>query len=106
MIRRPPRSTLLPYTTLFRSSWPKNALSILSWTVIHDGCNGCRRRSRRERSGLAGSRDGLFCRAVGDAPGEGDPRAPHGSVRGARLLELDGQPLFGDGLGNAQGGAP
>src|SRR3712207_7537323 len=62
MIRRPPRSTLLPYTTLFRSSWPKNALSILSWTVIHDGCNGCRRRSRRERGGLAGSRDGLLCR--------------------------------------------
>src|SRR5260370_23201764 len=24
MIRRPPRSTLFPYTTLFRSSWKKN----------------------------------------------------------------------------------
>src|SRR5256885_6023392 len=23
MIRRPPRSTLFPYTTLFRSQWPK-----------------------------------------------------------------------------------
>src|SRR3712207_8557581 len=23
MIRRPPRSTLFPYTTLFRSSWPQ-----------------------------------------------------------------------------------
>src|SRR3712207_7892723 len=23
MIRRPPRSTLFPYTTLFRSSWPR-----------------------------------------------------------------------------------
>src|SRR3712207_8420759 len=23
MIRRPPRSTLFPYTTLFRSSWPE-----------------------------------------------------------------------------------
>src|SRR3712207_8982940 len=25
MIRRPPRSTLFPYTTLFRSSWPSSA---------------------------------------------------------------------------------
>src|SRR2546430_3403750 len=25
MIRRPPRSTLFPYTTLFRSSWPRRA---------------------------------------------------------------------------------
>src|SRR5205809_2767771 len=28
MIRRPPRSTLFPYTTLFRSMWP-------SWTAWH-----------------------------------------------------------------------
>src|SRR2546426_7949874 len=25
MIRRPPRSTLFPYTTLFRSRWPESA---------------------------------------------------------------------------------
>src|SRR2546430_8896195 len=25
MIRRPPRSTLFPYTTLFRSNWPADA---------------------------------------------------------------------------------
>src|SRR5256885_7304801 len=25
MIRRPPRSTLFPYTTLFRSTWPRAA---------------------------------------------------------------------------------
>src|SRR2546430_12792059 len=25
MIRRPPRSTLFPYTTLFRSHWPRSA---------------------------------------------------------------------------------
>src|SRR3712207_8666065 len=29
MIRRPPRSTLFPYTTLFRSSW--NELVFMSW---------------------------------------------------------------------------
>src|SRR5256885_12008544 len=27
MIRRPPRSTLFPYTTLFRSSWTQRVLS-------------------------------------------------------------------------------
>src|SRR2546429_2512419 len=27
MIRRPPRSTLFPYTTLFRSSWPPRSRS-------------------------------------------------------------------------------
>src|SRR3712207_9415634 len=32
MIRRPPRSTLLPYTTLFRSFVP-----LLSWTGIYVG---------------------------------------------------------------------
>src|SRR5260221_1816058 len=26
MIRRPPRSTLFPYTTLFRSAWPSHGL--------------------------------------------------------------------------------
>src|SRR3712207_6855770 len=27
MIRRPPRSTLFPYTTLFRSPWPEGGLA-------------------------------------------------------------------------------
>src|SRR2546425_1744631 len=27
MIRRPPRSTLFPYTTLFRSHWPRSSRS-------------------------------------------------------------------------------
>src|SRR5690349_23778548 len=31
MIRRPPRSTLFPYTTLFRSHWPR---ARSSWRVI------------------------------------------------------------------------
>src|SRR2546425_3470139 len=30
MIRRPPRSTLFPYTTLFRSAWCRGA-----WTISH-----------------------------------------------------------------------
>src|SRR2546430_7383236 len=36
MIRRPPRSTLFPYTTLFRSYWPNsNAAVIKSLTNIN-----------------------------------------------------------------------
>src|SRR2546430_4498747 len=31
MIRRPPRSTLFPYTTLFRSHWRAPPLTILSF---------------------------------------------------------------------------
>src|SRR5258708_18969725 len=31
MIRRPPRSTLFPYTTLFRSYWQRSAKRALSW---------------------------------------------------------------------------
>src|SRR5687768_17904137 len=47
MIRRPPRSTLFPYTTLFRSG---------------RGC-GCRRRSSRTPGGSRGAR-----RSPGRAP--------------------------------------
>src|SRR2546430_16639676 len=31
MIRRPPRSTLFPYTTLFRSPSWRNSLAIMAW---------------------------------------------------------------------------
>src|SRR2546422_8380761 len=34
MIRRPPRSTLFPYTTLFRSCWPAG---VLSWPTRRNG---------------------------------------------------------------------
>src|SRR2546422_4746947 len=33
MIRRPPRSTLFPYTTLFRSTIPINSLAIRSLSI-------------------------------------------------------------------------
>src|SRR5256885_3565728 len=41
MIRRPPRSTLFPYTTLFRSSWVKdwNAwVTSLDTTPVSENC--------------------------------------------------------------------
>src|SRR5260370_24453542 len=42
MIRRPPRSTLFPYTTLFRSR--------LSAAGFHSGCRWPRRATRQRRS--------------------------------------------------------
>src|SRR2546430_15712730 len=35
MIRRPPRSTLFPYTTLFRSPYP---LARVAWVLLGQGC--------------------------------------------------------------------
>src|SRR5260221_7734102 len=34
MIRRPPRSTLFPYTTLFRSPVSEDALSVSPWRAL------------------------------------------------------------------------
>src|SRR3712207_7447055 len=38
MIRRPPRSTLFPYTTLFRSTDRKQAEENLRYVMAHAGC--------------------------------------------------------------------
>src|SRR2546426_3246205 len=34
MIRRPPRSTLFPYTTLFRSTWPEIVVMLWNFCMI------------------------------------------------------------------------
>src|SRR2546421_7798587 len=34
MIRRPPRSTLFPYTTLFRSRKPVNSRAVVPWLSV------------------------------------------------------------------------
>src|SRR3712207_8104875 len=46
MIRRPPRSTLFPYTTLFRSERAEEAQRLVREQPGHLGCAG-RRRERR-----------------------------------------------------------
>src|ERR1039457_7535823 len=48
MIRRPPRSTLFPYTTLFRSSHPAR-------TGHHLGLHRCRRQTDRKSTRLNSS---------------------------------------------------
>src|SRR5256885_8525203 len=51
MIRRPPRSTLFPYTTLFRSSSPRTARPRTSKAGPRrrDPCGPCRRTAARYR---------------------------------------------------------
>src|SRR2546430_7083015 len=74
MIRRPPRSTLFPYTTLFRSptcGLPKNAprrlrlhrCDRLLWVVLYRFWSGWRRRSEEHTSELQ-SQSNLVCRLL------------------------------------------
>src|SRR3712207_6869276 len=70
MIRRPPRSTLFPYTTLFRSSLPWRAATPTPRPlVVGSGASSPRtRRSRRPRSeehtSELQSRQYLVCRLL------------------------------------------
>src|SRR5690348_17557103 len=56
MIRRPPRSTLFPYTTLFRSNVAEGSAGTPSCRACDIGMSGCRRRgSRRARESATGA---------------------------------------------------
>src|SRR5260370_10267566 len=60
MIRRPPRSTLFPYTTLFRSISPPNGQP---WSEARMACARWRRRSEEHTSELQ-SHLNLVCRLL------------------------------------------
>src|SRR5260221_9199296 len=62
MIRRPPRSTLFPYTTLFRSLPDRHRA-------------GRRRGPRRDRGRARRSRAGVAHRARAERPGQAPERA-------------------------------
>src|SRR2546426_4944717 len=51
MIRRPPRSTLFPYTTLFRSRWAFQVMGDSRWlirnTVLNSSADGATPRARK-----------------------------------------------------------
>src|SRR5690242_21460778 len=61
MIRRPPRSTLFPYTTLFRSYLTPGAPGSRKLTVCYGGC--LRERSEEHTSELQ-SHVNLVCRLL------------------------------------------
>src|SRR5258705_10106718 len=66
MIRRPPRSTLFPYTTLFRS--PRNCCSARSWSGARSQgsrcCRQCRHRRSEEHTSELQSLRHLVCRLL------------------------------------------
>src|SRR5258708_9005765 len=64
MIRRPPRSTLFPYTTLFRSTQSPDGALRLTGRQSTGGANGDWRRFRWQ--GRVSFNDRRACRAAGD----------------------------------------
>src|SRR2546425_10979963 len=72
MIRRPPRSTLFPYTTLFRSAWAQVALALDENVVdrvvqIDQEAAGCDAAGEGDGVGQREvSRENDGCRARGD----------------------------------------
>src|SRR3712207_7864772 len=66
MIRRPPRSTLFPYTTLFRSVWISGEPHLF-WYLAPDG-TFIEESRRVVGNTLAWERDGILYRIEGDIP--------------------------------------
>src|SRR4030066_538477 len=71
MIRRPPRSTLFPYTTLFRSLFstmmrplPGNARSAFSWNCFFQRCSWLRPTRSEEHTSELQSHLNLVCRLL------------------------------------------
>src|SRR5256885_8211448 len=78
MIRRPPRSTLFPYTTLFRSLWQRemaNAVYDPRWLPCRTG-QGTVQRSEEHTSELQ-SPCNLVCRLLLEKKKHCRPQRPH-----------------------------
>src|SRR2546428_2643326 len=66
MIRRPPRSTLFPYTTLFRSNGAgkSTTLGMLTTTIAPTGGSDRGRKRSEEHTSELQSRSDLVCRLL------------------------------------------
>src|SRR3712207_9324622 len=64
MIRRPPRSTLFPYTTLFRSEDPERVAYISQTTLSVDETRAIIARLRERFPGIVGPRTDDICYAT------------------------------------------
>src|SRR5690606_42062304 len=72
MIRRPPRSTLFPYTTLFRSSFssvPTGRITHTMWVIF-----SVRRWRSEEHTSELQSRENLVCRLLLEKKKYSNPR--------------------------------
>src|SRR3712207_8002960 len=68
MIRRPPRSTLFPYTTLFRSAREAEVEPVLRGEVLHDA-HELLAVARSHHGGLVRGLDGVRVAVADDALG-------------------------------------
>src|SRR5690349_22852890 len=64
MIRRPPRSTLFPYTTLFRSLEPLEDHECRLGIALVPGHHRCKRERSEEHTSELQSRRDLVCRLL------------------------------------------
>src|SRR3712207_7150040 len=95
MIRRPPRSTLFPYTTLFRStgtdscrsyvcSWQmepqKQPTRMLRGTMRNDTAWICRPQRSEEHTSELQSRQYLVCRLLLEKKKKNEKKSPHTSL--------------------------
>src|SRR6266511_3493653 len=85
MIRRPPRSTLFPYTTLFRARRPDRPATTRWGRVPHRAA-----RSEEHTSELQ-SRENLVCRLLLEKKKKSEPRSPpeRGPERGFDRVDPD-----------------
>src|SRR5690242_21119638 len=88
MIRRPPRSTLFPYTTLFRS-WQTGVLIGLAAGVVQILAGGPGRRSEEHTSELQ-SHVNLVCRLLLEKKKNNIARSHHArtTIASSRSLKL------------------
>src|SRR5947207_8588136 len=93
MIRRPPRSTLFPYTTLFRSY-----LGDVSYTTVHGhdvsdhpGTGVPAAPRSEEHTSELQSHSDLVCRLLLEKKNTASPRTSPGGVGDSR-----GEPRYGD----------
>src|SRR2546430_7660297 len=94
MIRRPPRSTLFPYTTLFRSSRMDESLSRRQSRLLRNSSHARFRRSEEHTSELQ-SQSNLVCRLLLEKKKQAhrvphrqpDPRRTHPSLHSPGAAE-------------------
>src|SRR2546430_13282475 len=77
MIRRPPRSTLFPYTTLFRSPGSRDWRSRASWRTCSPTCRPTR---SEEHTSELHSQSNLVCRLLLEKKKYFTEAAPHFAV--------------------------
>src|SRR2546427_10336828 len=98
MIRRPPRSTLFPYTTLFRSSFTKHCVRVRSESVCEyaHGVSYTAPDSRSRAASMSAS--------VNTVTSAASPARTEGGERWVGVAPSEFQPRLGQGRGHEADG--